>query len=383
MRNTLSGIWIDALEARRLFAAGYVVTNLVSDGAVKANFTDPNLQNPWGIVFTDFGMRVADNGTGHSTAYNGSGKANGSVITIPHSATGSTPSNPTGVVRNTSSAFVYHNGANSGPAKYIFVNEDGNISAWNKDVSTNAKTVSDSSDENAVYKGDTIARSGGKWFLYTADFGNGRINVYDSNFQDATLAGHFHDPHLPSGYVPFNISEINGQLYVTYAKKAPGADDETDGPGLGLVDVYNNDGEFVRRLATGGALNAPWGMTIAPDSFGPLGGSLLVGNLGDGRISAFNVATGKFLGQLKRPDGHTVQIDDLWGIGFGTGAGGVRADRLYAAAGTNDEADGLIAEVRFSPSTTSTTTALATTSSTTSVFSTSSKIGDDLKSVLG
>lgn len=379
MWRNLSGGFMDELEPRRLFSAGYVVTNLVSDGAVKANFTDKNLVNPWGIVFTDFGMRVADNGMGVSTAYNGSGKANGSVVTIPHSATGDSPSNPDGVVRNTTSSFVYHNGANSGPASYIFVNEDGDISAWNKDVSTNAKTVEDSSDEGALYKGVTIARAGGHNYLYAADFGNRRINVYNSSFEDANLPGGFHDPHLPAGYSPFNISEINGQLLVTYAKKEAGEDDETDGPGLGVVDVFNNDGEFVRRLATGGTLNAPWGMAIAPDSFGTFGGDLLVGNFGDGTINAFNYATGKFLGQLKGTSGHTIHVNGLWGIGFGTGAGGVRTDRLYVAAGTNDEADGLIAEVKFSPSTTS---ALASTS-TASVFSSGVAIGDDLKSVIG
>src|SRR5262249_53316457 len=146
----------------------------------------------------------------------------------------------------------------------------------------------DSSDEAAVYKGVALANVGNSTFLYAADFHNGAINVYDAEFEDATLKGSFKDPNLPDGFAPFNIAELKGHLFVAFAHTEAGSDDEMAGPGLGVVDEFNNDGTFLRRIGAGGTLNAPWGMAIAPKKFGKFGGDLLVGNFGDGRINVFS-----------------------------------------------------------------------------------------------
>jgi len=209
--------------------------------------------------------------------------------------------------------------------------------------------VVDNSDKGASYKGVTLGKLNGKWNLYAANFSLNKIDVYDDHFHKKTLAGSFKDPNIPGNYGPFNVQEIKGKLYVTFAKHEEGSEDEeAHGAGLGFVDVFNTNGQFQKRLATRGVLNAPWGVAQAPTNFGQFSGDILVGNFGDGKINAFSTS-GHFEGNLKRKSGNTtkpIAIEGLWGIAFGNDQNGAHADRLYFAAGINDEADGLFGSIR-------------------------------------
>ena len=173
------------------------------------------------------------------------------------------------------------------------------------------------------------------------------INVLKGNSGAPSLAGSFTDPNLPAGYAPFNIQNIGGNLYVTYALK--GGKDEVAGPGLGILSVFDTNGNFLNRLTTGGALDAPWGMAVAPSSFGKFAGDLLVGNFGDGTINAFNLTSGVFDGQLTGPGGTPLVIDGLWGLSSGNGAAGGSADTIYFSAGPNNEANGAFGVITFVP----------------------------------
>jgi uncharacterized protein (TIGR03118 family) len=336
----------EVLEPRRFLSSSYLVTNLVSDGATPAQFIDKNLVNPWGISVGPFGIRVSDNGSASSTAYNGNGKSNGPTAQIPGGG-GAADGAPTGIARNDTSGFVIHKGNKSGPATYIYVNEDGGIVGFNSSVSKNGILAEDSSDEGNVYKGDAIATSNGKTLLYAADFHGKRVEVYDNKFHDADLKGDFKDPALPSSYGPFNIAAHDNHLFIAFAQTQKGSLDEAHGAGLGFVDEFNTDGTFVKRIASHGTLNAPWGIAFASRNFGPQvkAGDMLVGNFGDGRINIFS-STGSFKGQLDGSNGKPISIGGLWGIAFGNGQAGARADRLYFTAGTNDEADGLLGSIK-------------------------------------
>ena len=344
MSNTPS-FGVESMERRQLLSSTYGVHNLVSDGAVHADRIDKNLVNPWGLVVGPFGVRVADNGSSSSTQYNGNGKTNGPLVHIP-AAMGGKDGAPTGEVRNDTSGFVIHKGSKSGPATYIYVTEDGAIVGYNPKVSANGIVAHDSSDEGNVYKGDALAKVNGKTFLYAVDFHGKRIEVYDSHFNDADLKGSFKDPTLPSNYSPFNIAEYEGHLFVTFAKTQAGSNDEAHGAGFGFISEFNNDGTFVKRVASHGTLNAPWGMTWAEHNFGFVhADDMLVGNFGDGKINVFS-PSGHFRGQLKGSNGKALVVSGLWGIGFGNGDNGARENRLYFTAGINDEADGLFGDIR-------------------------------------
>jgi len=328
----------EVLESRCLLSgsAAFTVTNLVSDGAVPANRVDKNLLNPWGIVFDGKTLRDANNGDSSSQRFDARGKPS-SLVHVPGGG-GEADGAPTGIALNQSGGFIIKSGGKSAPARFIFVGEDGAITGFNSKVSNNAIIGEDSSDEGAVYKGVALANVGKDTFLYAADFHNTRINVYNDQFDDATLKGSFKDPNLPDGYAPFNVAELKGHLFVSFAKTKAGSDDEQDGAGLGVVDEFNNDGTFARRIGDGGTLNAPWGMAIAPKQFGKFGGDLLVGNFGDGHINVFST-NGNFIGQLKDTSGDPIEVEGLWGIAFGKGS---NKRSLFFAAGTNDEKDGLI-----------------------------------------
>jgi uncharacterized protein (TIGR03118 family) len=204
----------------------------------------------------------------------------------------------------------------------------------------------DNSASAASYTGLAVAGS----FLYAANFAQGRIDVFDSSFAATTLPGGFTDPNLPAGYSPFNIQNLGGQLYVTYAQIANG--DEVKGAGLGFVDVFDTNGSLVRRLATGGTLNAPWGLALAPSDFGEFSNALLVGNFGDGLINAFNPATGLLLGHLADALNSPIAIDGLWGIGFGNDGNAGPHNALFFAAGIEDEAHGLFGSLTATTPTT-------------------------------
>ncbi|MGE5088337.1 MAG: TIGR03118 family protein, partial [Candidatus Levyibacteriota bacterium] len=299
----------------------YQQHNLVSDGFIAADQTDPNLVNPWGIAFNPFGpVWIADNGSGKSTLYNGAGTPQALVVTIPPAA-GAAGGNPTGVVFNASSGFAVTSDPTSA-AKFIFATEDGVIAGWNPAVDkTNAILVVDNSaTTGAVYKGLALSAGGSGSLLYATDFHNNRIDVWDSTFAPVTLpAGAFTDPAIPPGFAPFGIQAINGDIYVTYAKQDAARHDDVKGMGLGYVDVYDPNGALIERVASRGKLNAPWGIALAPAGFGEFRNTLLIGNFGDGHINAFDPATGESYGQLRGTNGKPIAIDGLWGMAFGNG----------------------------------------------------------------
>ena len=297
----------------------YAVTPLVSDAAVPAAFVDANLKNAWGVAFNPNGfVWVANNGTATSTLYDGDGKPQSLVVTVPGAA--GAAGKPTGIVFSGSAGFVVTKNGVSGPGRFIFAGEDGTISAWAPNVApTTALLAVDNSAEHSSYKGLALAGNGQGNFLFAADFHNSRIDIYDATFQRVHWSGAFVDPKLPAGYAPFGIQNLQGDLYVSYAKQDVDARDEVAGRGLGLVDVFDANGKLLRRVATGGRLNAPWGMALAPADFGRFSNTLLVGNFGDGRISSFDARTGEFMGQLRSPEGRHVAISGLWGMAFGNG----------------------------------------------------------------
>jgi uncharacterized protein (TIGR03118 family) len=313
----------------------FSVTNLVTDdqSAHPAQIVDPALKNAWGVSSSSTSpFWVTDNGTGVTTVYsvnpltNATTKAN-LVVTIPGAG-------PTGQVFNGSSTSF--NGD-----LFLFVNEDGTVSGWRGALGTTAETLQLSSTDN-VYKGAAIATIGAGSYLYAANFATGAIDVIKGSSGAPSLGGSFTDPALPSGYAPFNVENIGGVLYVAYAQHAsPGSIDEADGPGLGLLAKFDLQGDFLQQINAGGLLDAPWGMALAPSSFGALAGQLLVGNFGDGTITIVDPATGAASGKLEGTDGKPVQIDGLWALRQGNGGSGGSVDRIYFTAGPDGESHGL------------------------------------------
>lgn len=333
-------------------ASAFTVTKLVSDGAVAALTKDAKLVNPWGIAFgPNDPVWVANNGSQTSTLYDGRGTATPPVVNIPAGLNGA--ANPTGVVYNGGTGFMVSKAAQSGPALFIFDGEGGTLSGWAPGVDpTNAITMYDDGAGGAVYKGLAIAAdSGGTLRLYAADFHNNKVDVFDSTWKKITVTGGFTDPTLPSGYAPFGIQALTVQsqtlIYVTYAKQlAPNNHDNVNGAGLGLVDVYDLQGTLKTHLiATGGKLDAPWGLALAPASFGAFGNDLLVGNFGDGWINAFDPVSGAFKGTLADASGQPIAYPGLWGIAFGNGAQNQPTTTLFFAAGIASEADGLYGRI--------------------------------------
>jgi uncharacterized protein (TIGR03118 family) len=323
----------------------YQQTNLVSDIAGVAERTDSNLVNPWGIVASPNNtIWVADNGTGVSTLYNQKGAKvppnDPLVVTIPHSASSTEGGNPTGIVFNSTGGFVVSEDNRSGPSLFIFVSEDGVISGWNPQVALDHAVIAlDHGHREAIYKGAALGTTpNGAARLYVTDFHNAKVEIYNENFVQINIAGKFVDPAIPSGFAPFGIANINGLIYVTYAKQDEDAEDDIAGPGLGFVSVFDTQGTFIKRLISHGALNAPWGLALAPQDFGPFGGALLVGNFGNGRINAYNLNTGVFLGHLNKPTG-VLAIDGLWGLFF-------IDNHLYFTAGIADEEHGLFGVIQ-------------------------------------
>jgi uncharacterized protein (TIGR03118 family) len=316
-----------AASAQRVLADGasnnFTQINLVSDIPGLAVTTDPNLVNPWGVSFSSGSpFWVSDNGTGLATLYNGAGVKQGLEVTIPDIGGGT--SAPTGQVFNP-------NSANFGGSHFIFATEGGTIASWSGGTTA---TLSYTSPVDGVYKGLAMASNSQGTFLYATDFRNGAIDVLDHNFAKVTLSGSFTDPTLPAGYAPFNIQNIGGKLYVTYAVQDAAKHDDVAGLGNGIVDVFDTDGTFIQRLiSNGSSLNSPWGMAIAPTGFGSFGGDLLVGNFGDGTINAFDPSTGNFLGQLDGAKGMPLINLGLWDLTFGNGGNGGSTSDLYFTAG--------------------------------------------------
>ena len=243
--------------------------------------------------------------------------------------------------------------SDSGPALFLFASEDGKIRGWNPNVpstsppSTKAFVVVDRTGAGAVYKGLAIASSGGNNYLYATDFNNGRVDVFDGSFNRQQWMGAFTDPTLPSDYAPFGIQAANGMIFVTFAKQDPNSTDELHGRHFGYVDAFATDGAWIARVASGGPLNAPWGIAWAPDNFGQFSGDLLIGNFGSGRIDAYRL-TGSgwmFDGTVKNAQGRAITIDGLWGLAFGNGGAAGPTNSLYFTAGPDGENHGLFGSV--------------------------------------
>lgn len=323
-------------------AGEYQQTNLISDIPGVARITDPNLINPWGQAASPASpLWVSDNNGNVSTLY--SGGVNGSIPTIGSLVVSIPKGAPTGIVFNPSSGFVVHTAMGSAPANFIFDSESGVISAWSGMVSGNAAQA-EFTRKRAVYKGLAIVPFGKSAILYAANFGQGRIDVFNAQFQRVVTRGAFRDRQIPKGFAPFNIQLLNGDLYVTYAKQTPDKQNDVPGPGNGFVDVYSTGGKLLKRLISHGDLNSPWGLAIAPSNWGAFGGDLLVGNFGDGAIHAYDPNTGAELGPLTNTDGNPIVIDGLWMLRFGNGTFGTPNDLVFTA-GIGDESHGLLGEI--------------------------------------
>jgi len=335
-------------------------TNLISDRSDQgAQVVDPNLQNAWGLALgPTTPLWVADNNAGVATLYsiNVGGTTAAKVpltVTLPggRASTGD-GSSPTGQVFNPTSGFVVTSKAGSGPGLFIFSAEAGQISAWNPKadpITAGASTAQvEFSSPTAVYKGLAIASTRHGTFLYASNFHDGTVDVFNSQFQLVHLRGDFRDRRLPAGYAPFGIEEIHGFIYVTYALQNATKHDDVAGLGHGFIDIYTNNGFLVKRLASRGDLNSPWGLAMAPDGFGPFGDRLLVGNFGDGLIHAYGLFSGRPRGALLDEQRQPVQIDDLWALKFGTATTGGTGTLLFSA-GINDEKDGLVGSINAVP----------------------------------
>ncbi len=356
----LGGLAVPAGASAGGHSSGFRQVNLVSDMAGVAALTDPDLVNAWGLSAspgTDQApgspLWVSDNGTDKTTLYTGVTATTVSkvalVVTVSAGA-------PTGQVFDTDTdpnGFLVHDSVgNSGRAVFLFDSENGGIDGWNPGVGASGvgpSTLTETpvrNGANAVYKGLAIGQaSDGRTYLYAANFRSGRVEAYDDTFTPVELPGGlFVDPRIPAGYAPFNVQELGGLLYVSYAKQDATLHDDVPGAGHGFVDVFTTDGALVRRLIARGALDSPWGLALAPAGFGKFGGKLLVGNFGNGRINVYNPTTGVHLGQLRRPNGNPIVIDGLWGLRVGNG-NAAKTTELIFSAGPDGESHGLLGKI--------------------------------------
>jgi uncharacterized protein (TIGR03118 family) len=335
-------ILVAAPAGARVEDNAFTVTNLVADASGTAPTTDPSLVNGWGLsAGPTTPWWTSNNGTNTTTLYNGSGAKQALTVAVP--------GGPTGTVYNgTAADFVVTQNGKTGSARFLFSTEAGTIVGWSPGV--NAATAIpgvDRSSTGAVYKGLAVTNDR----LYATDFHNNRVDVFDAGFNPVTLAGGFVDKKIPKGFAPFGIQALGGNVFVTYAKQDSKKHDDAAGPGLGYVDEFTPDGKLVARVASGGRKNAPpnapWGLAMAPSTFGVFAGDLLVGNFGNGRISAYQQRGSAWVykGQLRRGDGTLISLDGLWAIAFGNGAAAGPTGTLYFLAGPSDESHGLFGMV--------------------------------------
>lgn len=353
----------------------YAQRNLVSNNAAfTPQILDPLVQNAWGLSLRPAGLGghfwVANTGTGTSTTYVGDtedtplfqDELKFVTVTAPVSSTTSTPTGQ--VFSGSSSDFVVSGEGITAPSRFLWVTEDGTISGWaefaNPDGSVSRMTrsviVIDKASQGAIYKGLAVTTFERGNLLYAANFAQRQIEIYDGAFEPIrvfpTRRGvmrPFRKPtDVPIGYSPFNVQYLSNRIFVTYAKTTEDPNTEEQGPGLGYVAVFSRHGEHLRTFEPSERLNAPWGMAIAPDDFGPLSGALLVGNFGDGTVVGFNLRTGKQIDYLRDVSGVPVQVDGLWGLSFGNGESLGRSNYLYFTAGPNGEVDGLFGSLNVS-----------------------------------
>jgi uncharacterized protein (TIGR03118 family) len=316
--------------------------NLVSDQPGVARLTDPDLVNAWGMSHgPGTPLWVSDNGADVTTLYQGA--VSGSpvmkvplTVRIPGGA-------PTGQVFNDTQAFGVP--GTSAPALFVFAGEHGTLSAWNRSASPLDAAVAVHHTAGAVYKGLALVHTGSGPRLLAANFHSGRIDVFDGSFHRVHARRAFRDARLPRHYAPFNVAVVGGRVFVTYARQDAQRMDDVAGPGHGFVDVFTPAGRMVRRFATRGVLDSPWGMTIAPAGFGRFAGDLLVGNFGNGRIHAFDPRSGAMRGTLRGTNHRPLRIDGLWGLITGDPVAG-GTDSVWFSAGPDDEQHGLLGMLR-------------------------------------
>lgn len=359
LRLTISILCIGLISACSKGGGGksptsdYVAHYLVSDGALAADYVDTNLIDPWGIIFApNSPVLVINKGTQTGTMYDGNGVKQSTTITFPSGANGA--ANPTGGVYNGTSDFVVSKNGVSAPANYVFDGEGGTITAWSNSVSSNPMIVYDDGTGGAVYKGLAIASVGNQNYVYASDFHNSKVDVFNGSFMKVTTHGNFTDPNIPSGYAPFGIQNIGGNIIVTFAQQtAPDNRLNNTGAGLGYVDMFDVSGNLIKRIATQGPLNAPWGVVMAPSNFAGFSNMLLIGNFGDGRINAYDINMGNFMGTLADKNGTPVQVPGMWGLAFGNGAASQPTNTLYFASGINKGNDGVYGRIPAQSSSTS------------------------------
>jgi uncharacterized protein (TIGR03118 family) len=321
------------------------ITYLTSDINAVGSFNDTNLVNPWGMSTSPSGpWWISDNTSGLSTLYIASGQPQGLVVTIPP-ASGSGTGSPSGTVYNASASdFKIHGQA----TPFLFCTEDGTISGWY--AGTSAFIALNNSSNNAVYKGMALASANGHNYLYVANFYAATIEVYDGSYSPFSFGSNsFVDSTIPSGYAPFNIQLIGSSLVVTYAKQDAAKHDDVPGPGNGYVDVYDTQGNLQVRMAHTLYLNAPWGVAQAPSSFSGFGNDLLVGNFGSGLITAYNLSTGAWIGNMQNVNALPVQIDGLWALTFGNGGSDGPTGTLFFTAGPYGEIHGIFGSITPHP----------------------------------
>jgi uncharacterized protein (TIGR03118 family) len=332
----------------RADAHGYLQHNLVSDKAAATNpvadHTDPDLLNPWGVAFFPGGpFWISDNGAGKSTLYDGAGNKIALTVVIPPLGdTNPGAPGPSGMVWN-GNPLAFTVGTPPAPALFIWATEDGTIAAWQGALGTTAQIVVPNTNltTGPVYKGLAIGNNSRGLFLYATDFRAGKIAVWDSTFgADTMLNAKFIDHNIPSTFAPFGIQNINGQLWVTYAKQDTPKHDPVVGAGRGFVDIFDTDGNLLRRFATRGVLDAPWGVVLAPRHFGEFSGDILIGNFGDGGISAWDPKTRDFIDWMRDGKGNVIKLGTLWTLVFGGGLAS-SPQTLYFTTGLVQEQDGL------------------------------------------
>jgi len=333
--------WVAGAANARDQSDIYSVHPLISDStAVSAPATDASLVNGWGLsAGPTTPWWTSNNGTNSSTLYNGVGAKSALTVAVAGAPTGT-------VFNGNASAFVVSQNGKSGAARFLFSTEAGTITGWSPTVNGTAALIGvDRSSSGAIYKGLAIANNK----LFATDFHNGRVDVFDQSFN--LVPGGFSDPKVPKGYAPFGIQALGGNIFVTYAQQDAAKKDDVAAPGQGYVDEFTPDGTLIAQVVNSGKKNAPlnaaWGLALAPADFSVFAGDLLVGNFGNGRISAYTQRGAKWVykGQLRHADGAPIEIDGLWAIAFGNGAAAGPTSTLYFLSGPSAEVHGLFGSI--------------------------------------
>ncbi len=342
---SLAVVFSFALNAHaQVKAQHYSQKLLVADRPGIAANLDSNLVNPWGLSRSSGSpWWASDNGTGKATLYDGAGHPFPLVVTIPPANKSIKTGSPTGTVFNGGTGFQLVPGQ---PALFLFVTEDGTVSGWNPSVDPATAVIRVNENPQSVFKGATIANVGLNSFLYVADFRQGHLQVFDTSFHHVpSMEALFKDDRLPSGYAPFNVQNIGGDLYVTFGLQDSAKHDQLNGAGLGYVDAFTPTGALLRRFDHGSWLNAPWGLALASSDFGAFSHDLLVGQFGSGTIQVYDPLTGHLKGHLNDASNKPIQHEGLWSLSFGSDSTAGPATTLFFSAGPNNEQNGLFGSI--------------------------------------